>query len=35
MMTALDKQVGGDHYANFGEHQPWKVLPNWLTPAEL
>jgi hypothetical protein len=31
----LDIQVGGDHYKKHGEYQPWQVLAEWMTPAEL
>jgi hypothetical protein len=34
-MTALNNQVGGDHYAKLGEYQPWNVLAKWMTPEEL
>ena len=33
--TALDKQVGGDHYKRLGVYQPWSVLAKWLSPEEL
>lgn len=33
--SALDTQVGGDHYKKFGAHQPWEVLATWMTPEEL
>lgn len=33
--SALDIQVGGDHYKKLGMYQPWQVLDKWLTPAEL
>lgn len=33
--SALDEQVGGDHYKKLGEFQPWSVLHKWLTPEEL
>lgn len=32
---ATGHQVGGDHYSKMGIHQPWQVLPNWMTPEEL
>lgn len=33
--TAADsRQVGGRHYADLGEFQPWSVLEKWLTPEE-
>lgn len=35
MMTqASDTQVGGNHYKDFGQFQPWDVLQHWLTPEE-
>lgn len=35
MMTqASDTQVGGTHYKDMGEFQPWDVLQHWLTPEE-
>jgi hypothetical protein len=33
--SALDKQVGGDHYQKLGDYQPWEVLRRWLTPEEF
>jgi hypothetical protein len=33
--SALDIQVGGDHYKKLGMYQPWQVLDKWLTPEEL
>lgn len=33
--SALDVQVGGDHYKKLGSHQPWEVLRSWLTPEEF
>ena len=33
--STLSSQVGGNHYAKFGEYQPWQVLAKWLTPEEL
>lgn len=33
-MSANNKQVGGDHYAKYGDYQPWEVLRYWLTPEE-
>lgn len=33
--SALNSQVGGDHYKRFGEFQPVKVLQAWLTPEEF
>lgn len=33
--SVLDTQVGGDHYKEMGEYQPWKVLKAWLTPEEF
>jgi hypothetical protein len=32
--VAQQRQVGGDHYAKHGPHQPWEVLKSWLTPEE-
>lgn len=34
MTSASDTQVGGDHYKQLGEFQPWDVLRHWLTPEE-
>lgn len=34
-MSELDKQVAGDHYKQFGEMQPVKVLQQWLNPDEF
>lgn len=34
-LSALNSQVGGDHYKKLGEFQPWNVLAHWLTPEEL
>lgn len=34
-MSALDTQVGGDHYKKLGDYQPWEVLRRWLTPEEF
>jgi len=34
-MSALDTQVGGDHYKELGAYQPWEVLKHWLTPEEF
>jgi hypothetical protein len=33
--SALDTQVGGDHYKRLGDYQPWQVLKAWLTPEEF
>ena len=33
MSSALDKQVGGDHYKKMGV-QPWEAMEAWLTPEE-
>lgn len=33
--SALDTQVGGDHYSKLGAYQPWEVLQRWLTPEEF
>ena len=33
--SALDTQVGGDHYKKLGAYQPWEVLRHWLTPEEF
>lgn len=33
--SALDTQVGGDHYKALGDYQPWQVARAWLTPEEL
>lgn len=33
--SALNSQVGGDHYKKMGEFQPWSVLSHWLTKEEL
>jgi hypothetical protein len=35
MMSALNEQHGGDHYAKLGEYQPYCVLRKWMTPEEL
>ena len=34
-MSALEQQVGGDHYKKLGAYQPWEVLAKWMTPDEL
>ncbi len=34
-VSALDTQVGGDHYKKLGDYQPWEVLRHWLTPEEF
>ena len=33
--SALDVQIGGDHYKKYGDYQPWQVACAWLTPEEL
>jgi Protein of unknwon function (DUF3310) len=33
--SAMDNQVGGDHYRKMGEFQPFSVLAKWMTPEEL
>ncbi len=33
--SALDAQVGGDHYKKLAEYQPWEVLSRWMSPAEF
>ena len=33
-MSANDIQVGGTHYKDLGQFQPWDVLQAWLTPDE-
>lgn len=33
--SALDVQVGGDHYKEFIDYQPWVVYKHWLTPEEF
>lgn len=33
--SALDSQIGGEHYKTLGDFQPWSVLSKWLTPEEL
>ena len=33
--SALNQQVGGDHYKKLGEYQPWLVLSRWMSPEEL
>ena len=33
--SAMDVQIGGDHYKKFGVYQPWEVLRRWLTPEEF
>lgn len=33
--SALDIQIGGDHYKKLGAYQPWEVLARCLTPDEL
>lgn len=33
-MNASDTQVGGNHYKDMGDFQPWDVMKHWLTPEE-
>ena len=33
-MSASNEQVGGSHYKDMGDYQPWDVLRHWLTPEE-
>jgi hypothetical protein len=33
-MSASETQVGGTHYKDMGDFQPWDVLKHWLTPEE-
>jgi len=33
--SAIDVQIGGDHYKKLAEYQPWEVLARWMTPEEL
>jgi len=33
--TPLDTQIGGAHYKELGDYQPWEVLKHWLTPEEF
>jgi len=33
--SAMNTQVGGDHYKKLGDYQPWEVLRRWLTPEEF
>ena len=33
--SALDVQVGGDHYKKLGAYQPWEVFARCMTPDEL
>lgn len=33
-MSANDIQIGGSHYKDLGQFQPWDVLRAWLTPDE-
>ena len=33
--SAIDVQVGGDHYKKLGAYQPWEVLARCMTPDEL
>ena len=34
-MSASDTQVGGTHYKDMGDYQPWDVLKHWLTPEPM
>ena len=34
-VSAIDSQVGGDHYKKLGQYQPWQVAAACMTPAEL
>lgn len=34
-LSALDRQIDGDHYKTLGQYQPWEVLRHWLTPEEF
>ena len=33
-MSANDIQIGGSHYKDMGQFQPWDVLRHWLTEEE-
>lgn len=33
--SALDSQVGGNHYKKLGAYQPWEVFTHWMTEEEL
>jgi hypothetical protein len=33
--SALDVQIGGDHYKKMGAYQPWEVAAHWMTAEEL
>ena len=33
-MSANDVQIGGSHYKDMGQFQPWDVLRHWMTPEE-
>lgn len=33
--SALDIQIGGDHYKAEKEYQPWVVYKRWMTPEEF
>ena len=33
-MSANDFQIGGSHYKDMGQFQPWDVLQHWLSPEE-
>lgn len=33
-MSANDFQIGGTHYKDLGEFQPWDVLQHWMTSEE-
>lgn len=34
-LSALNSQVGGDHYKKLGIYQPWEVFKRWMTPEEF
>jgi len=34
-ISALDIQIGGEHYKQMADYQPWEVLRQWLTPEEF
>jgi len=33
-MSANDIQIGGSHYKDMGQFQPWDVLRHWMTEEE-
>lgn len=33
-MSANDVQIGGSHYKDMGQFQPWDVLRHWMTAEE-